>query len=201
LSIWYRADTIGDVSQDSRTLFDLVESLGRLLRGDLRARGAAGSLQPVHLQALHYLRAANRYSNTPLALAEYLGSTKGTVSQSLLVLHRRGLLERYADERDRRIVHLRLSEQGERLLGRDGLAGAWEGAVADLPEADLAAARRVLQAALLSLQRAGGSRSFGVCRTCTHFSREAGGYRCGLTGESLSEDDSRRICREHDWPR
>lgn len=188
------------MSEDSRTLFDLVECLGRLIRGDLRARGAAGSLQPVHLQALLYLRAANRYSNTPQALAEYLSSTKGTVSQSLLVLYRRGLLERYADARDGRVVRLRLSARGEALLAQDGLEGAWERAAAGLAEPDLAAARRVLQSVLLSLQRAAGGRSFGVCRTCVQFTREAEDYRCGLTGEPLSEEDSRRICREHDWP-
>ena len=32
---------------------------------------------------------ANRYSNTPQALADYLGLTKGTVSQTLLLLDRR----------------------------------------------------------------------------------------------------------------
>jgi DNA-binding MarR family transcriptional regulator len=186
---------------NSRALLELVECLGRLIRGDLRARGAASSLQPVHLQALMYLREANRYSNTPQALAEYLGSTKGTVSQSLLVLYRRGLLERYADERDGRVVRLRLSRRGEKLVATEGLLGAaWEKALAGLPKADVSTARRVLQAVLLDFQRAGGSRSFGVCRTCTQFRREPSGFRCGLTGEELSEDDSRHICREHAWP-
>jgi DNA-binding MarR family transcriptional regulator len=182
-------------------LLDLVECLGRLIRVELRTRGVASGLQPVHLQALRYLREANRYSNTPQALAEYLGSTKGTVSQSLLVLYHRGLLERYPDERDRRVVRLRLSRRGERLLARDGFAGAWQVATEGLPDAELEAAQRVLQTALRNLQRAGDGRSFGVCRTCTQFRRESHGFRCGLTGEALSEADSLRICREHDWPR
>jgi DNA-binding MarR family transcriptional regulator len=188
------------MDRNSRALLELIECLGRLIRGDLRARGAANSLQPVHLQALMYLREANRYSNTPQALAEYLGSTKGTVSQSLLVLYRRGLLERHADERDGRVVRLRLSRRGEKLVATEGLDAVWEKALAGLPQADVVAARRVLQAALLNLQRAGGSRSFGVCRTCVQFRRESAGFRCGLTGEDLSEDDSRHICREHAWP-
>jgi len=188
------------MDENSRALLELVECLGRLIRGDLRARGTTSGLQPVHLQALMYLREANRYSNTPQALTEYLGSTKGTVSQSLLVLYRRGLLERFADERDRRVVRLRLSRRGEQLLAKDGLEGAWEMATEGLLEAEVAAARRVLQAALLRLQRAGGSRSFGVCHTCSQFKREPAGFRCGLTGEPLTEEDSRRICREHAWP-
>ena len=61
------------------------------MRTELRKAGADEALQPVHLQALIYLARANRYSNTPQALAEYLGLTKGTVSQTLLLLDRQGL--------------------------------------------------------------------------------------------------------------
>src|SRR5258708_20339693 len=86
------------------------------MRTELRKSGADESLQPVHIQALVYLSRANRYSNTPQALAEYLGLTKGTVSQTLLLLDRRGLIERFEDDIDRRVVRLRLSSAGERLL-------------------------------------------------------------------------------------
>jgi DNA-binding MarR family transcriptional regulator len=95
-------------------LLELVERLGNLMRTELRKSGSDESLQPVQLQALIYLSKANRYSNTPQALAEYLGLTKGTVSQTLLLLDRRGLIERFEDEIDRRVVRLRLSAAGER---------------------------------------------------------------------------------------
>src|ERR1700674_5335522 len=72
-------------------LLELVERLGNLMRTELRKSGGDEALQPVHLQALIYLSKANRYSNTPQALAEYLGLTKGTVSQTLLLLDPRGL--------------------------------------------------------------------------------------------------------------
>src|SRR3982751_1145499 len=97
-------------------LLELVERLGNLMRSELRKSGSDESLQPVHLQALVYLSKANRYSNTPQALADYLGLTKGTVSQTLLLLDRRGLIERFEDDIDRRVVRLRLSSAGQRLL-------------------------------------------------------------------------------------
>ena len=97
-------------------LLELVERLGNLMRSELRKSGSDEAMQPVHLQALIYLSKANRYSNTPQALADYLGLTKGTVSQTLLLLDRRGLIERFEDEIDRRVVRLRLSSAGERLL-------------------------------------------------------------------------------------
>ena len=97
-------------------LLELVERLANLMRAEMRKAGSEESLQPVHLHALVYLSKANRYSNTPQALAAYLGLTKGTVSQTLLILDRRGLIERYQDDVDRRVVRLRLSTAGEQLL-------------------------------------------------------------------------------------
>ena len=81
-------------------LLEFLQSLCRVVRSNQRVGGNSGQLQPVHIEALSYLDRANRYSNTPQALAEYLHSTKGTVSQSLLLLYRRGLITRKADRKD-----------------------------------------------------------------------------------------------------
>ncbi|MFY8063120.1 MAG: MarR family winged helix-turn-helix transcriptional regulator, partial [Usitatibacteraceae bacterium] len=97
-------------------LLELVERLGNLMRAEARRAGSDEQLAPVHVEALVYLANANRYSNTPQVLSEYLGLTKGTISQSLLLLDRRGLIERYQDDIDRRVVRLRLSATGEQFL-------------------------------------------------------------------------------------
>ena len=94
------------MDKSPEVLLELVERLGNLLRAEFRRAGADEQLQPVHVHALVYLTRANRYSNTPQAMAEYLGLTKGTMSQSLLLLDRRGLIERYQDDLDRRVVRL-----------------------------------------------------------------------------------------------
>jgi len=73
-------------------LFDLSERLGTLTRARLRQSGLAHGLQAIHLQVLMYLAQANRLSNTPQGTTEYLGLTKGTVSQSILVLARKRLI-------------------------------------------------------------------------------------------------------------
>jgi DNA-binding MarR family transcriptional regulator len=57
-------------------------------------------LQPVHLAAL----------------TEWLGSTKGTVSQTIGVLERKGLVAKRGDPDDRRRVHLQLTRAGQRVL-------------------------------------------------------------------------------------
>nr|WP_225937236.1 MarR family winged helix-turn-helix transcriptional regulator [Myxococcus sp. RHSTA-1-4] len=155
-------------------------------------------LQPVHLQALRYLQSCNRYSNTPAALTEYLGLTKGTVSQTLLLLEEKGLLRKEASTEDRRVVHLFLTDAGRAVLD-EALPPALFGQVlGGLPEGGRAL-EEALTGLLRSLQSANAQRSFGACATCRHFRREGPGrFRCGLTEEPLSREDSLLLCREHE---
>ncbi len=180
-------------------VYDLMERICNLLRSLQREAGAAVGLQPVHMAALAYLERANRYSDTPAGVAEYLGLTKGTVSQSLLVLEREGYIEKEPDGKDKRVVHLRLRGAGRRLVRDNAPPRLFGAAARQLSPADRAALGEYLGRLLREMQRINGSRSFGVCRSCRFFTTESGGRsRCGLTGEALTKADSRRICREHE---
>lgn len=179
-------------------LYALLERLGNLLRTEERAAGLPHGLQPVHLQALRYLQSCNRYSNTPAALTEYLGLTKGTVSQTLLVLEEKGLLRKEADAEDRRVVHLKLTEAGRAVLKEALPPDLFKRALAGLPGGG-EALEDALTGLLRALQTANAQKSFGACATCKHFQREgAGRFRCGLTREPLSREDSLLLCREHE---
>lgn len=186
------------MDKSAAQFFDLLDRLGNLVRVNLRATGNQYGLQPVHLQALIYLSIANRYSNTPQALTEYLGLTKGTVSQSLLLLHRRGLIERQADLGDKRLVRLMLTESGAQLLKEIQFVPEWTQVITRIAPQRNKIALAVLKELFLSLQLGAGNRSFGVCNTCQYNLHEGPrSYRCGLTEEKLSLPDTRMICREH----
>jgi DNA-binding MarR family transcriptional regulator len=178
---------------------DLLERIGRLLRA---ARHRTELLNPAQWEALRYLGRANRYSRTPSALTRYLGSTKGTVSQTVIALERKGLVRRGDDPRDRRSVRLGLTPRGRANLQRDPMAGLLDGidpALLTRLESDLADL-------LIHLQRSNQRRAFGLCSTCRFFQRDvedaqAGGpHRCGLTLEPLSDGESLQICAEHEAP-
>lgn len=173
---------------------ELLDRLANLLRAEQRRVATAHGVQPVHLQALAYLSRANRYSDSPIAVAEYLGTTKGSVSQTLALLEEKGLLSARPDRDDGRRVRLSVTAKGRRLLARLPTE-----TLASVPAAKLAESLAgPLEQLLIELQRARGGRSFGVCRTCRHFrSSGFGQYQCGLTGEPLSVDQSTRLCREH----
>ncbi len=179
-------------------LLDLIERLGHLIRAELRRIGQEHRLQVVHLQALAYLARANRYSNTPQALGEFFSLTKGTVSQSLLLLDRRGLIERYEDEVDRRVVRLRLSPLGEQLVNESLTSSQWMEATREISANRVRNGVSVLRETLFMMQLDNGGRTFGVCQSCAYLQKESQRvYRCGLMGDRLTVPETRRICREH----
>lgn len=179
----------------SRRLHLLTERLSSVFRAGLRQVASRHGLKLVQLEALVYLSVANRYSDTPAALTEYLGVTKGTVSQTLKALERRGLIEKRADDDDGRIQHCSLTAPGRAIVGQafpaDGLAADDE-ATGELADA--------LEQLLRTLQRRNGYRTFGLCRTCRFFRPRSKGGVCGLTDEPLSKTDTTKICREHEDP-
>jgi DNA-binding MarR family transcriptional regulator len=140
-------------------------------------------------------------SRRPIATAisrspspSYLGITRGTVSQTLSVLERKGLIDRVADDRHGKRIHLTLTLAGETVL-----AGSWPRRLEEALAAtgvDVLNVGDDLRRVLSILQRLNDRQAFGECRQCAHFLREEGGYRCGLTGEALSVAQAVKICRE-----
>lgn len=182
-------------------IYEYLERIANLIRTDVRRAGIASGLQPVQLEALHYLSRCNRYSNTPVAVAEFLGLTKGTVSQTLGVLETNRLIEKQADAKDRRVVHLRLTEAGADVVAESIPPQLLKAAFDGLTELEAGEVLSALDLVLRRLQRANGMKTFGACKACRHHSLEAdGGRRCGLTTEALSEVDAKQLCREHDPP-
>jgi MarR family transcriptional regulator, organic hydroperoxide resistance regulator len=176
----------------------LLERIGNLLRQEMRRSGADRGLQPVQLEALNYLAICNRFSNTPQGVAEYLGLTKGTVSQTLKVLEARGLIRKSPDPDDRRVVHLALTGAGARALAESIPPSLLATALAPLAPKQADAIAAALRNLLGELQRANDGRTFGVCRSCRyHAVVSATVSRCQLLGADLSSADAGRICREH----
>ena len=177
----------------------VIERLANLMRSEERAVALEQGLQPVQLEILDYLSRCNRYSDTPAAVTEFLALTKGTVSQSILRLEEKGLLEKHADPSDGRVVHLKLGPRGRKLA-----AARWDAWMQPITEGAPALAGDVelagrLEALLRRLQASRGHRSFGACHSCALFERvRTDQFRCGLTGEALTRADSKRICREHE---
>ncbi len=182
----------------STDLYHLIERISNLLRYENRKAAVSFGLQPVHIEALSYLSRCNRYSDTPAAVTDFLGATKGTVSQSLQVLEKKGLIEKNRDLLDKRIQHLQVTAEGHEVLSAMVPPPLFHEALLmaqDQTDHDLSEDLTVL---LKSIQVSHGSRSFGACYSCVYFNSQDGHHHCGLTREPLSEEDGRQICREHE---
>jgi DNA-binding MarR family transcriptional regulator len=179
-------------------IYNYIERLGNLLRTDSRRGGVEHGLQPVQLEALHYLSLCNRYSDTPMATTEYLGQTKGTVSQTLKVLEEKGLLKKVADESDKRVIHLKVSKSGDKLLQKYIPSRQFVDACEQLSEQSQSQIITCLRELLQTTQRTNGMKTFGVCHTCRYNQKNNNSqYFCNLTHEPLSCNDIQLICREH----
>ena len=181
-------------------IFDLIERMGALIRTEERRKCTVLGLQSVHLLALEYLSRCNRYSDTPAALTSYLGMTKGTVSQTLLLLQKKGYLIKSGDASDKRKVHLVLTDAGKKILQQARPMELFNLAAQILEQNEKGIDGEAFVQALVALQKANKSESFGLCKTCRHFTNTTEGYLCGLTKGPLTQSDSEKICREHILP-
>ncbi|MCB1434591.1 MAG: MarR family transcriptional regulator [Alphaproteobacteria bacterium] len=169
----------------------------------VRAREHEGNLNPAQWEALRYIRRANRFSNSPGALTLFLGATKGTISQTLMALERKGLISKTPRPEEKRSIALSLTARGEEQLTQD----PWR-ELADAADRLGNKTRRRLAKGLRELLEAelqrGRHKSFGQCSTCRYFREksrdiEAGGpHYCMLFEAALSSDDASRICLEHE---
>ncbi len=176
----------------------LIERIGQLLRAEEQSEG----LYPVQWTALRYLGQANRFSRTPIALTRYLGMTRGTVSQTLIALERKGLISREPSARDKRSLDVTLTDAGKAALANDpleSLSGAVEAALGK----DSGRLTAALKDVLGKLVAQNEHRLFGQCRSCRHFRAKEGHggkglHRCALLDVDLSDADSRQICVEQE---
>jgi DNA-binding MarR family transcriptional regulator len=175
-----------------RNISELVDRVGRIVHAIQFANG----LNPAQWEALRFLSRANSYSRSPGALAEYLGSTKGTVSQTLIALESKGYVVRNRSETDRRSINIELTDEGHDLVDQDPLAMI-EGAVSNLVAADRENFARSMDSLIKYLQRERGQAEFGVCGECVH-NRSDGNIgencHCVLRDEVLAFDELAQIC-------
>lgn len=189
-----------DMSKQTNEAHDLLERLGNLIRADGRAVCNEYGMRPVQLEALSFLTQCNRYSDTPQAVTEFLGLTKGTVSQTLKVLEQKGLLRKQGDARDKRLVHLKPTAKGLRLVERALPAKSLALGFEKLATSENQAVVEQLRLLLHAVQRANGLKTFAPCHSCRFNMQRAAGFFCQLTQEPLAESDITLLCREHQFP-
>ena len=186
---------ISSVALEAAQLIDRLERLARL--GD-----APGGINPAQWEALRYLARANRFSRTPAALADYLASTRGTVSRTLASLESKGYVARMPNPRDGRSVDFVLTAKAQGALARDPLLAMAEGIDRTLG-GDAVELLDSLRRMLWDAIARNNGRAFGACSSCRHFRPNANvspdaPHHCSLLDAPLSSADSLAICVEQE---
>jgi len=166
--------------------------INRLARLDA-AETWEGALNPAQIAALEYLARANRFSRAPSHVAEYLGTTRGTMSQTLKALVRKGYVRERRSESDKRSISYDLTGAGRALAARQGhLMDALD----TLPSATLAQLGDSLAEILARQLAENGGRAFGLCRACAHHRVTENGAFCALLSLPLHPGEPEQICHE-----
>ncbi len=176
-------------------LSQTIERLARVMQNETHAFG----LKPVQWEALRYLARANRFSRSPTSLSAYLGTTKGTVSQTVIALERKGLVGKEQAPDDKRNIRLSLTKDGRALLKKDPVLAICD-ATQNLAQADRETTIGSLQGILKQALHWRGQQAFGQCATCRFFeveSADGSPHFCSLLRQPLTPDDSQKICAEH----
>ena len=100
---------------DSSTITEQLMYLGRIASGD----GLVEGLTPGQWAILRYFAHANRFSQTPSAFAAFHGTTRGSDSQAIKSLVKKGYLHQARSESDGRSVRLGLTDKAEAIIGND----------------------------------------------------------------------------------
>ena len=135
-------------------------------------------INPSQWAALSYLAEANRFSRAPSQVAEYMSATRGTVSQTLKTLARKGFIEEVRSDTDKRSISYSVTKKGKKLVEqRHELEDTFH--LSD--EALTNALAEGLEALVRNALKKRGQRPFGVCKTCDHnrkSKRMAGSATC-----------------------
>lgn len=167
--------------------------INRLARID-SASGWAGDLNPTQRAALEYLSEANQFSRSPSHVAEYLGTTRGTMSQTLKALVRKGHVTEQRQQADQRSISYALTAAGVAAVGEaNPIAKAIGGLSDDVQKALEGGLTQSLKLALA----ANGGQSFGRCKTCAYHDASSENGFCTLLNLALDPGEKDKICIEH----
>ncbi len=122
-----------------------------------------------------------------------MGTTRGTISQTLKSLRKKGYVVETRSDTDKRAISFELTAKGHAAtLMPNGLTSG----LADFAPGERDQLAEALSDLLAGYLKQNKGKPFGICQTCTHFaSRTKGGF-CNLLSENLTEHDVTKICHE-----
>jgi len=181
----------------------ILYGIGRLAavqRAEQWQAGTAGGLSPAQLEILSRVAVRPMRSGE---LAQHLGVSAASASDSIGALEGKGLVQRGPDPDDARAQRVVPTEAGLALLARlDGGSRRMADVLAALPEGDRADLMRVLTGIIRGLQEVGAIPVQRMCLTCRHFRAHAHEdaarpHHCDFVDAAFGDAMLRLDCGDH----
>lgn len=181
-----------DTPQTPDRIAELLVHVGRTARTE----DAGSALTAAQWTCLRFFARANGSTRTPSGFASFQATTRGTASQIIKSLERKGLVTGTRSDRDRRSVSFDLTNHGRTILAQDPLRDLID--VIDRLGATernrfLTTLSRL--ASTLAIQR--DAPAFGTCQDCSHFAASDDTAYCACMAEELAAVDIPKLCASY----
>lgn len=187
-----------------RRLRDGLERLASVLKADQWSAANAVGLNPTQAHVLSFLAGRGEAGLRVKAIAEHLGVTQPTATDSIAALERKGLVAKGLDASDARAVAVRVTQAGRDAVKAIGLSTmATDTALASLSAAEQADLLLLVVKLIRSLQIAGALPEQRACVTCRHFRPNAhpgadAPHHCAFVNAAFGTRHLRLDCGEHE---
>lgn len=186
----------------SERILDAIARIAAVLRSGTWQFATAEGLNPTQIDILEMLR--SHKAGVRLSwIAEQLGVSTASASDSVSSLVQKGLLEKTRAVDDGRAVALRLTDQGLATAGKiTGATGFASAAIAQMsPEAQETIFTNLLNL-IGKLQQSDQFPEIRACVTCAHFRANhhadaIAPHHCSLVNAPLRKEQLRLDCPEH----
>lgn len=200
-SVFEPSSQHGDVD---KKIVASLERLSHAFQVLLREEAQEHGLSPIQSRFLVHLLFHDAELGRVGQLGKEFDLTKGTVSEAVTSLQKKGLIRREPWPEDKRVATLRLTPAGEKLaVGLSTWANAVEEHLGASSTAEKEVVMRFLMRLIASLQQSGVVSVSRMCVTCRFFRRDThtgsvSPHHCALLDLPLAGSDLRIDCPEHE---
>ncbi|WP_018267262.1 MarR family winged helix-turn-helix transcriptional regulator [Methylosinus sp. LW4] len=187
-----------------RRLREGLDRIAAAMRADEWGVAEEAGLTPTQLHALTFIAGRGEAGLRLRAVAEHLGVTQPTATDSIAALTRKGLVTKLADPADKRAIAIRVTPAGCDVVRAIGLAmTSAESALETLTPQEQQTLLDLVIKTIRALQKAKAIPPQRLCVSCRHFRPHAHAdaelpHHCALVDAAFGGRHLRLDCPEHD---
>lgn len=177
-----------------------LERISEAFRVLLWSESKENSLSPIQIQILIFLLFHSEEKCKVSYLAEEFNMTKATISDSIRVLLKKELVQKFNNPSDTRSYIIGLTNQGKQIAEKSAnFTLNIEKPLSSLPEDQKKDILTGLLKVIYQLNQAGVITIQRMCFTCSYYQNENNEHFCKLLQSKLSSKELRIDCPEHEF--